>query len=224
MRVVSVCSPCNDCGKTTLIETILRAFPGCWNVVKCTTIYSEEQFCPSDDQECACHHLEGDFCLIDDPRKIQKRDTDTGRFVEGGASSVYWGISRPGAHLRMWRLLTSSHLEPGVPVLIEGNTLSQELGPDLLLFVVDPTLPLDRYKAPAAELAHRSDYLIFNSRNGTESLQAKDSLSLKSQFLNQTGLSGIRDADRIVIEDVNRPLVQWHNDQPYNALASIVTN
>ncbi len=108
--------------------------------------------------------------------------------------------------------------------MIEGNTLSQELGPDLLLFVVDPTLPLDRYKAPAAELAHRSDYLIFNSRNGTESLQAKDSLSLKSQFLNQTGLSGIRDADRIVIEDVNRPLVQWHNDQPYNALASIVTN
>ena len=223
MRVVSVCSPCNDCGKTSLIEAVLRAFPGCWNVVKCTTIYSEEQFCPSDDRECACRHLDGDFCLIEDPEKIRQQDTDTGRFVQGGASSVYWGISRPGSHLRLWKLLTSAHLDPGLPVLIEGNTLSQELRPDLLLFVVDPELSAQRYKAGSAELAHRSDYLIFNHRakSSMVSSQAQDSLLLKSELLRRAGLFGIRDAGRILVENVSQPLVQWRTDSLYNTLASM---
>lgn len=224
MRIVSVCSPCNDCGKTTLIDTILKAFPQRWGVLKCTTIYSEEQFCPTDEKECACHNLEGDYCLIDDPEKIRQKDTDTGRFVEGGAVSVYWGVSRPGSHLKLWKLLISSYLEQPVPLLIEGNSLTQELRPDLLLFVVDPEVARSRYKTNTAELASWSDYLIFNSKTGHSSGhgQVGDRLGLKTQLLRQAGLSGFSDAERVLIEDVSQPLRQWQNRSPYAALKSLI--
>lgn len=160
--------------------------------------------------------------MIDDPEKIQQKDTDTGRFVEGGASSVYWGVSRPGCHLKLWKLLSSRYLDSQAPLLIEGNSLSQELRPDLLLFVVDPKVPCSRYKTNTAELVRRSDYLIFNSSTSSQPGQQTDALDLKARLLRQTGLRGFPDAGRVLIEDVSQPLCQWLNGSPYTALKSLI--
>lgn len=220
MNVVSVCSPCNGCGKTTLIETILKTFPGRCTVLKCTTIYTEETFCPVGEKECACRHLEGDFCFIDDPEKIGEKDTDTGRFVAAGARQVYWAISRPGYHRKVWELVRS-RVEKG-PLLVEGNSLTRSLQPALLLFVVNPFLPTRRYKADTGELAARCDYLILNVPPGAGLQGHEGSGKGIAQFLNQTAWSNCADPGRLLVEDVGKSFDRWQSREPFLAMEALV--
>jgi Ni2+-binding GTPase involved in maturation of urease and hydrogenase len=79
MRVISIDAPCNGSGKTSVILSILSAFPNKFAFTKFTTIYGDEQFCPAKDHDCACHRLRGDYNICTDAEVLSKPDTDTGK-------------------------------------------------------------------------------------------------------------------------------------------------
>ncbi len=79
MNVISIDAPCNGSGKTSLILSILSAFPNTFAFTKFTTIYGDEQFCPAKDHDCACHRLRGDYNICTDAEVLSKPDTDTGK-------------------------------------------------------------------------------------------------------------------------------------------------
>ena len=85
MKVISIDAPCNGSGKTSLILSILSAFPNRFAFTKFTTIYGDEQFCPAKDHDCACHRLRGDYNICTDADVLSKPDTDTGKVWRGGA-------------------------------------------------------------------------------------------------------------------------------------------
>src|SRR4026209_2232047 len=72
MNVISIDAPCNGSGKTSLILSILSAFPNTFAFTKFTTIYGDEQFCPAKDHDCACHRLRGDYNICTDAEALSR--------------------------------------------------------------------------------------------------------------------------------------------------------
>ncbi|HEU0006306.1 MAG TPA: hypothetical protein VFS12_09980, partial [Terriglobia bacterium] len=103
MKVISIDAPCNSSGKTSLILSILSAFPNTFAVTKFTTIYGDEQFCPAKDHDCACHRLQGDYSICTDSEVLSKPDTDTGKIWRAGALQTLWCVSRPEGYPEMLR-------------------------------------------------------------------------------------------------------------------------
>ena len=162
MKVISIDAPCNGSGKTSLILSILSAFPNTFAFTKFTTIYGDEQFCPAKDQDCACHRLRGDYNICTDADVLSKPDTDTGKIWRAGAIQTLWCVSRPEGYPEMLREYTMNHLRAGTPLLMEGSTVARHWRPALHAVVVNPLLPKSWWKHNSEQLIDGADVVVVN--------------------------------------------------------------
>ena len=80
----------SEVGKTTLLCSLLRAFPG-WEAIKMTR--GHYRSCGKDPHACCVSHLLGDEPLIRSGRaETYAPGKDTGRYWDAGASNVHWVI------------------------------------------------------------------------------------------------------------------------------------
>jgi hypothetical protein len=177
MKVISVDAPCNGSGKTSLVLSILKAFPSTFAFTKFTTIYDDEQFCPANDRSCACHRLQGDFNICTDAEVLSQPETDTGRVWRAGALQTLWCVSRPEGYPEMLREYTKNRLRAGIPLLVEGSTVTRYLKPAVRVVVVNPLLPRSWWKGDAEQAVCSADLVVINPHQGER--QAQDPVSVE---------------------------------------------
>lgn len=88
MKLICVGGTWSSCGKTSMVEMLLRAFPG-WAAIKVTPSRPDE-VCPIGTCCGACAEPEGPYEVIIDPAILRDPGKDTARFLEAGASKVAW--------------------------------------------------------------------------------------------------------------------------------------
>jgi hypothetical protein len=216
MKVVSVSAPCNGSGKTSLLLSIASAFPGVFSAVKFTTIYREEQFCPVKDHDCACHRLEGKYLICADPDVLSQPNTDTGKLSETPVRKVYWCIAKPEGYPEMLTDLQEHCLHQNTPLLVEGNTVTEFLVPQLRLFMVNPWLPLSWWKQHSRALLDQSDFIVVNSYRSEPDSAAEPEAAIVAA-LRQVG------GKQIVMEGQKR-LDLWQDRRLYTAISSLLAS
>ncbi len=198
-RVLSVVAPANGSGKTSLIVTVLRAWPGAFTAVKASTVYRDGRHCPRSNSGCACRRLTGEFTVITEPEVIAQPGTDTGKMVEAGAARTLWCLCRPGSHMAMWRAVTGEHLLPEERVLAEGTGILSVVQPEEMVLVVSAAPPRERWKESTRALAERASFIVVNHPEGAERAESE---RLAAEL-------GTWTARPITIQDVSRPLREW---------------
>src|SRR5262245_5676738 len=169
MRVISVAAPCNGSGKTSLMISIAKTFPGVFSAAKFTTIYWGEQFCPVGDHDCACRRLAGEYSICTDPKVLTQPNTDTGKICCAGVRQMYWCIAKPEGYQEMAREFSQHYPDGNPPLLAEGNTVISFLKPQLRLVMVNPCLPFSWWKENTSVLLKTSDFIIINPYQGASS-------------------------------------------------------
>jgi hypothetical protein len=212
---ISVTAPCNGSGKTSLILAILRSYPQTFAVTKFTTIYREEQFCPAKDHDCACHRLQGDYAICSDQVVLSQPDTDTGKIWRAGALQTLWCVARPEGYPQMVQEYLERHLKPDVPLLMEGNTITQHLKPQLRLFVVNPRLPQSWWKDDSEEQLRAADFVVLNPYSGVN----EHSIPLESSKALEA-LEPVR--EKFVSMEVDNELRQWGDGRVYRAITELL--
>jgi hypothetical protein len=218
MKVISVAAPCNGSGKTSLVLSILQAFPGVFSAAKFTTIYREEQFCPVKDHDCACHRLEGPYIICSDPEVLLQPNTDTGKIWRAGAKQTLWCIARIEGYAEMLKDLSVRYLENHTLLLIEGNTVTHYLPAHLRLFVVNPFLPRSWWKGDAEDFLEKADWVIVNSHVTETSIWPQG--PKKIDWSIRSFLSGVN-AKQVAMENSER-LDGWRDRRLYEAISAIV--
>jgi len=212
--VISIDAPCNGSGKTSLILSILSAFPNTFAFTKFTTIYGDEQFCPAKDHDCACHRLRGDYNICTDAEVLSKPDTDTGKIWRAGAVQTLWCVSKPEGYPEMLREYTTNHLRADTPLLVEGSTVAQHLRPTLHVAVVNPLLPRSWWKDKAEQAVAAADFVVVNPHQTGPAEKSVDSNE------------GIEDVLERVREKSLRgslaPLDRWKDQRLFEAVVRIL--
>ena len=203
MRILSVAAPGNGSGKTLTLAAILAAWPGRFDTVKFTTVFKDGVNCPRTQRACACRELHGRFTVITDPGILATEQTDTGRLTRAGARSVLWCLTQADAHAEAWMHLREELLAGVDLLLTEGNSIIPILSPDLLVVVMSPVTPRERWKPDTWPLVARAHVVIINSHRsdqaGIERLAAE--------------VSAARGGSIPSVEDVSRPLAEWNGPE-----------
>ena len=199
MRIISVGAPGNGSGKTMTLATILSSWPGRFDTVKFTTVFKDGVNCPRTEKACACRELHGRFTVVTDPVVLATENTDTGRLTRAGARSILWCLTQSGAHAEAWRHLRDELLTDTRCLVTEGNSIIPFLEPDLLVMVMSPNTPRDRYKPDTWPLVRAAQYVVINNHESTPA----DIDRLAAEVAAQ------RDGRVPAIEDVSRPLSLW---------------
>jgi len=214
MNVISIDAPCNGSGKTSLILSILSAFPNTFAFTKFTTIYGDEQFCPAKDHDCACHRLRGDYNICTDAEVLSKPDTDTGKIWRAGAVQTLWCVSKPEGYPEMLREYTTNHLRADTPLLVEGSTVVKHMRPTLHVAVVNPLLPRSWWKDKAEQAVAAADFVVVNPHQTGPAEKSVDSNE------------GIEDVLERVREKSLRgslaPLDRWKDQRLFEAVVRIL--
>jgi molybdopterin-guanine dinucleotide biosynthesis protein len=132
--MVAVGGFASDVGKTSLMEELLRAFPG-WEAIKTTR--GHYRSCGKSLEACCVSHLLSDEPIIRSGREeTYTAGKDTGRYWDAGAGNVHWII------------VTDAQVEQGINralervrapgVFIEGNSFQQFVEVDYTLMVARP--------------------------------------------------------------------------------------
>lgn len=214
MRVISIDAPCNGSGKTSLVLSVLSAFPNTFAFTKFTTIYGDEQFCPARDHDCACHRLRGDYNICTDAEVLSKPETDTGKIWRAGAVQTLWCVSKPQGYPEMLREYTTNHLRADTPLLVEGSTVSKHLRPALRVAIVNPLLPKSWWKDEAEQALYAADFVVVNPHQ----------TGLEHEDVDST--DDIQDVLERVLEKSLRfslaPLSRWEDQRVYEAVVGIL--
>jgi hypothetical protein len=207
VRIVGVVSHGNGTGKTRLITSAARRWPGRFAAVKFTTIFSDGKFCPKDvARTCACTRLHDDYQVIRDQATLDVPDRDTGRLIAAGLDPVLWCLARPDTHASAWPHVREM-LPPDAELLTEGNTAMQVVPADALLFVVNPCVPRAAWKADWKELAQRAAVVIVNE--APEALGRRRGASAEQR---EAALAEVEEATPEtprVVARLDEPLAEW---------------
>lgn len=214
MKVISIDAPCNGSGKTSLILSILSAFPSTFAFTKFTTIYGDEQFCPTKDQDCACHRLRGDYNICTDADVLSKPDTDTGKIWRAGALQTFWCVSRPEGYPEMLREYTRNHLRMDTPLLVEGSTVTKYLKSALHVAVVNPLLPRSWWKSNAEQAVYAADFVVVNPHQA-----AMEDKNMVSTDEIDGVLNKVREKS---VHGSLAPLDQWNDHRLFEAVVRIL--
>lgn len=93
MKTICIGSVSSGCGKTSVAELLLKAFPG-WAALKVTPCRPDEA-CPSGRDCGACEPPADGFEIITDRNVLARPGKDTARLLKAGASRVIWVRSVP---------------------------------------------------------------------------------------------------------------------------------
>ena len=216
MIQITIASPCNNSGKTSLLLSILSTFPKLFSAAKFTTIHSEGQFCPVGNTGCPCHQLEGDFLLCEDLTVLGQSETDTGKMVQAGAQKVLWGVARPEGYPALVKQLKNVVLNQSVNLLTEGNSVLKHLRPDLLLFVVNSSTAWKLRKKDSDYLMEIADFIIINrfSSSTTNQKELEPELNQTLRLYKKKQIKG----------EWLKPLDQWKDRTLFKGIHSLISN
>ena len=215
MKTISIAAPCNGSGKTSLILSLVRTFPGLFAVTKFTTIYKEEQFCPVKDHDCACRRLSGNYIICKDPEILSQPDTDTGKIFRAGARLTLWCVARHEGYPQMVKELLSEHFPPEFPLLMEGNTVVRHLKPELLLYIVNPLLPRSWWKSDTEHFLAEADWIVINPYSN-----GKDPVSEETSTIVNLALAPYR--EKCIELEKPPTLSGWADRRLYQAVSGIL--
>lgn len=123
---IAIAGTSSEVGKTTLLCSLLREFPG-WEAIKMTR--GHYRSCGKKPHTCCVSHL-----LSDEPVVLSGREQtyacgkNTGRYWDAGASNVHWVIVTDDQIELGIRLALDRVKAPGV--LIEGNSFLEFIDVD----------------------------------------------------------------------------------------------
>ena len=139
-RIIGIGGGGSGAGKTTIACRILESFKG-WGAIK----YTKTSFYTS---------------ITDDPRILMREGKDTRRFLDSGAVKAVW-VQSPFSELGETLPLAVGMLSSLEGIVAEGNSLIEFLGPDIVIFALDPD---GKIKPGAASVLRISDTVIFGGK------------------------------------------------------------
>ena len=181
-------------GKTSVVEGIIRAFPGCdWTAVKITQF--GHGVCSVNGETCGCSVAEHQFALTEE--KQNDSGTDTSRFLAAGAKRSLWVRTKQGELFTALPSLKKS-IEADDFVICESNSLRRFMKPDVYLQVLDPS-NLD-FKSSAQEFFDLADaYVVVQSGEPLQS-DPWQNVSLKREIEKNKPLFIVSAEDRFLNE------------------------
>ncbi|HEY9854199.1 MAG TPA: hypothetical protein V6D05_00590 [Stenomitos sp.] len=202
MRLICVGGAWSASGKTSVVELLLRAFPG-WAAIKVTPSRPEE-VCPLGTCCGACQAPEGPYEVITEPAILAETGKDTARFQAAGASEVAWIRALPEALPTALEVALAGWVDPP-GVIVESTTLLPAVS-GLRLVVAPAHMP--RAKESTGRCAGHVDLLALN-RFGAE--EAPVAHPLKARLRAPVALA-LR-ADGAVEDPVNAPFIAYCREQ-----------
>jgi len=169
--------------------------------VKFTTTEDIFKRCPRG-APCVVCDIDVPYRIVEDPAVLREPGTDTARLGEAGARRVVWAIARQGAARRAWKDVLD-RIADAPYVVMEGSTVVDLAGPDLLLFVVHPFLSPARWKTGSEALLHRADVVVVN-RSAAETREPSAEV--------MDAVNRFRGRDDARIADGAAPLRGWAPD------------
>lgn len=157
MKRIVVGGAWSNCGKTSLVEMLLQAFPG-WGAIKVTPSRAEE-ICPLGHCCGACLPPSGPFEVLTDPGVLAEPGKDTARFMKAGAAKVAW-VRGPVEALPEALALAMAQMTDVPGVIVESTTAMALLEGLNLLVIREDTSDL---KDSARSSAGRVDMLVLNA-------------------------------------------------------------
>jgi len=154
VAVVVVGGHTRNIGKTTLMETILRATPELrWTAMKITQF--GHGVCSANGEACDCDT--GDHTIAISEERHSDSGTDTARMLLAGAERVLWVRTRQG---QLAEAMPRIRKEIGLAhnVLLESNSVLRFLRPELYLAVLDASV--EDFKPSALRYLDRADVLV----------------------------------------------------------------
>lgn len=145
MKIVTISGASKDVGKTNLAVSIIK---------KCQGLAALKY---------SFHYPQKEAGVITDSEILTRPGTDTARFLEAGASPVFWVLSdekRLGLDLK--RAL--SLLSPDSKVIIEGNSVLKHLRPIFAIFVMNSSW--EKVKPSGLEVISRADVVVEWNNDG----------------------------------------------------------
>jgi molybdopterin-guanine dinucleotide biosynthesis protein len=140
--IVAITGAHSGCGKTFIAETVLRGIGLTCGAVK----YTKTPLYAS---------------ITDDKAVIGEEGTDTARMLGAGARSVQW-VQSPEEDLEELLDMAVGRLGGCEVIIIEGNSPSRIISPDVVIFVFgdDP----DIVKESALSCIEKADYMIYKDK------------------------------------------------------------
>ena len=199
MTLVSISGACSRAGKTAAAVSALAALPkGRAAAVKFTTTEDVFERCPRG-TTCIVCDIDVAFRIVEDPAVLAEAGTDTARLGAAGAARVVWAIARQSAVPAAWRAVQARVADAEV-VVMEGSTIVDLARPDWHVFVANPWLSPDRWKATSARRLAEADLVVVNRPAG-------DARPPSAAVLDALGRD--RPAAAVTVADVTRPLAEW---------------
>lgn len=165
LRTIVVAGCSSGAGKTSVAEKlteILARF--CRTAAAKITVTHGDRGCPHGGKGCnVCSSLGGDFQIVVEDSIISQAGTDTARLMAAGGSPVVWAITRDIALGSAWDEALKYMVDVDC-VVVESNSLAEQIEPTLTLMVVDASISRRIWKPSAERLIASADYIVFNER------------------------------------------------------------
>lgn len=210
MGTVVVAGSSSRAGKTSLAETVLRAFGNGAAAVKFTTTDDIFEKCPRG-TSCIVCDIDVPFKVVRDQATLGETGTDTARLKNATRGPVLWTITRRSVAEQAWqatlRLVNQARADSKAGVsddglVIEGSTVALLCAPDFTFFVVHPFLGPERWKDGTRELIGRADCVVIN-RQAVEKREPSPEV--------MAAIHEARPYD-LRVADVLSPLDRWAGD------------
>ena len=175
MAVLVIGGHSRSVGKTSVVAGLIRALPERrWTAVKITQY--GHGICSADGSPCDCATDDHSWAITEEARRTQeaggrpavdhrpstidKKESDSARFLSAGAQRSLWVRTRQGMLAEAMPKLRAE-LDGAPDVIIESNSVLRFLKPDLYLTVLDPATA--DFKDSAREYLDRASAVLLHS-------------------------------------------------------------
>jgi hypothetical protein len=160
MAIVVIGGHSRDVGKTSVVAGLIAAIPEMhWLAMKITQY--GHGICSADGKHCDC--VTADHSLAVSEEHSRAGDTDTSRFLAGGAERVLWVRTQQGM-LAEAIPRVRAEIAKTENVIIESNSVMRFLRPTLYIPVLDPSRA--DFKASAREYLDLADAILVRRLDG----------------------------------------------------------
>lgn len=156
MAIVVVGGHTRNIGKTSVVCSLISAFPGHrWTAIKITQF--GHNVCSANGKRCDCETGDHTFAISEERNAAS--GTDSSRYLAAGAARSLWVRTRQGQLAEAMPRIRSE-ISRATNVIFESNSVLRFLRPDLYLAVLDPSIA--DFKASALRYLDRADAILLS--------------------------------------------------------------
>ncbi len=158
MAIIVIGGHSRNVGKTSVVSGVISALAAYdWTALKITQY--GHGICSKDGEACHCATDDHSWAISEE--KDRSGTTDTSRFLQAGATKVYWVRTQQGLLAEAMPAIRR-RLAQSPNAIVESNSLIKFIRPDLYLTVLDPATA--DFKTSAQEYLDRADGVILHQR------------------------------------------------------------